>query len=398
MRRFVKYLTIAVLMVVGPLSASAQIKEGKTANIKLGPYVQAVTDDSFTVVWLTDKPSIGWVETAPDDGSHFFQKSRDRHYHSSLGKIVIDTLHSVTIKNLERGTTYRYRVLNTPVMTEPGDKRLVFGITSGNNPWKQAPFIVKTLDPTASEANFCVVNDIHAKDDVFRDLMSSVKADSVDFVLFNGDMLSAMDSQEQMIKGYLGSACELFASEIPFYNLRGNHESRGLFSYRHINYFPTTTGEAYYMIRQGPAAILMLDCGEDKPDDDDSYFGLMQSDLYRAQEAEWLKEIVKSKEFVDAPVKIAVLHIPPAKSGWHGQVQITELISPILDEAGIDLMLSGHHHKYSYNEPGTRKSNYPVIINGATEKHVLHVTKDGIEWTRIDRTGAVLGTGTIKVK
>ena len=377
-------------------TADAKPTIKKTANIKAGPYLQAVTEDSFTVVWLTDMPSTGWVEIAPDDGSHFFKKSREKHYQSTLGKIVIDTLHRVTIKGLEKGTTYRYRVMHTAVLTEPDDKRLLFGIPSGNNPFVQAPYTVKTLDPTAKTADFCVINDIHGKDDVFRDLMGSVKKDSLDFVLFDGDMLSAMDSEQQLLDGYLRSACKLFASDVPFYNLRGNHECRGLFSYNHIKYFPTTTGEAYYMIRQGPAAILMLDCGEDKPDDDSSYYGLMLSDQYREQEAAWLKEVIRSEEYKSAPVKIAVLHIPPSEGGWHGQVHIQKHLMPILEEAGIDLMMSGHIHRYSFSPAGTRAKHFPVIINGADEKHILHVTADGIEAKRVNRAGEVLQTYTFK--
>ena len=31
-----------------------------------GPYLQNLRPDEVTIVWLSDKPSVGWVELAPD--------------------------------------------------------------------------------------------------------------------------------------------------------------------------------------------------------------------------------------------------------------------------------------------------------------------------------------------
>ncbi len=379
---------VAALWSVTPLQA--QEKEQLSAKIVVGPYLQAVTEDGFTVVWTTDMDAVAWVEVAPNDNSHFFAEDRPKYYQSEAGKRPIGKLHAVRVEGLEKGTTYRYRVMQQSVISPEGDKRLLFGIPSGNDPFRQKPYTVTTLDRDKESMDFAVINDIHGKDSIFRALMKDVVADKLDMVFFNGDMLSSMDSEEQLYDGYLRSAAELFGAYIPFFNLRGNHESRGLFSYRHLDYFPTTSGETYYLIRQGPAAILMLDCGEDKPDNDISYFGLMLSDSYREKEAEWLKKTVQSEEFQSAPVKIAVLHMPPGPTGWHGIREINRLFVPILNEAGIDLMLSGHIHRYSFSEGADRGCNFPVLTNGASEKHYFHVTREGITGKRIDAAGKVL--------
>jgi hypothetical protein len=34
-------------------------------SIVHGPYLQNLTDNATTIVWVTDSPSIGWVEIAP---------------------------------------------------------------------------------------------------------------------------------------------------------------------------------------------------------------------------------------------------------------------------------------------------------------------------------------------
>ena len=40
-------------------------------KITYGPYVQAVTDKTVTIVWATDKTAISWVETAPKQSQNY---------------------------------------------------------------------------------------------------------------------------------------------------------------------------------------------------------------------------------------------------------------------------------------------------------------------------------------
>ena len=385
-----KRICLAALLALASLAAVAQEQPKLSADIVVGPYLQAITETSFTVVWMTDVDAAAWVEIAPDDGSHFFACDRPKYYETILGKRPVGKLHKVTVSGLEKGTIYRYRVMQQALLSKVGEKKVYFGIPSGNDPFRQKPYEVRTLDKTAESCDFTIVNDIHGRDSLFRCLMADVRKDSLDFVIFNGDMLSAMDREDQILKGYLSSASELFASYVPFFHARGNHENRGWFSYRFLDYFPSSNGLPYYLVRQGPAAILILDCGEDKPDSDISYSGLMQSDAYREVEAEWLANIVESDDFKTAPVKIAVLHVPSSVGGWHGNIELNRLIIPVLEEAGVDIMLSGHVHKYSFSEAGKRCCSFPVLINGYNEKHNFHVTSEGIYAKRIDSDGKVL--------
>ena len=41
-----------------------------------GPYLQNLGPDEVTIVWLSDKPSVGWVELAPDDDTNFYATER----------------------------------------------------------------------------------------------------------------------------------------------------------------------------------------------------------------------------------------------------------------------------------------------------------------------------------
>ena len=160
---------------------------------------------------------------------------------------------------------------------------------------------------------------------------------------------------------------ELFAKTTPMFYARGNHETRGSFAHQFLNYFPTPTGETYYTFRCGPVFFVMLDAGEDKPDNDIEYFGMADYDRFRRKQVEWLKKVVESPEFKEAPYRIAIIHLPTVEVTNHAGVEVRELFAPILNKAGIDVMLGGHTHRHLYVPAGERECDYPVLINKAEE-------------------------------
>ena len=143
--------------------------------------------------------------------------------------------------------------------------------------------------------------------------------------------------------------------------------------------FPTSTGEFWYSFRQGPAAFIVLDAGEDKPDESHEYAGTADYDSYRARETQWLLQAVQEPSFTSAPVKICIIHVPTVAlaDSWYSQLWITENWAPILEKAGIRLMISGHHHKWIYSEAGKDGKNYPVVVNSNLERMDVVVTADG---------------------
>lgn len=366
-----------------------------SARIACGPWIQAVGEDEFTVVWTTTIDAAVWVELAPNDGTNFYHEERPKYYHSEYGRRLTGKLHRVRITGLEKGTTYRYRIFQQAVLINEGNKRVVLGEGFGSDIKDKKPYTVTTLDRDKNEVNFSMVNDIHGNDSIFRQLTSGVKNQPTDFVVFNGDMLTQIESESQIIDGYLNSAAQLFASQIPFYAVRGNHENRGAFSYEFFNYFPNPNNNAYYSFRHGPAYFIFMDCGEDKPDSDIRYYGLSVSDQMREEEAKWLKQVVETKEFKEAPVKIVVLHMPPFGNGWHGMSEINRLFLPVLNDAGIDLMLCGHTHKHSFVEKGTANNNFPVLINSNLWRTDVSITSSGIRAKLVDASGKVLKTYSI---
>lgn len=361
MKRF--NIIFTLLFLFAPLLASAQKTELPQVHVADGPYLQAVGPDEFTVVWTTDQDAVSWVEIAPDDGTHFYNTDRKKYYEILNGRRPIGRLHKVRITGLEPNTTYRYRVMQNGVLLNEGRKRVVFSEGFGSDILKHKPYQVRTLDKDKKTVKFSVVNDMHEHDPELQKLYKDVKPDSYDFVLFNGDMTTSIDSEEEIFKHYLSSSSKMFAANTPLYVARGNHENRGKFAMEWMNYFPSSTGKPYFAFRQGPAYFIVLDSGEDKPDNDIRNMDLMRSDQFREEEAEWLKKVVEDPDFKSAPVRIVFCHMPPKPNGWHGGSEVSRLFVPILNKAGIDLMLSAHIHKYSYAKKGENGCDFPVVCN-----------------------------------
>ncbi len=365
---------------------------------KCGPWVVGVTETEMTVVWTSTDRCMGWVEVAPDDGTSFYAEERPRYDEDFMGRHVVSAVHHVRITGLKPGTSYRYRIYQQGV-DDSGHNPVPSGYISASNVYSQKPYAIRTMDAEKEDCTFTMVNDIHGRDSMMLALTKGLKEQKPDFVVFNGDMVSFMGSVEDIETGFMTRATETFATDVPLVYVRGNHETRGPGFSEYLNLFPTPTNTPYFTFRQGPVAFVVLDSGEDKPDSDIEYGGTAAYDAYREQMAEWLKEAVKSEEFRSAPVKIALLHIPFDKGvGWYGNNELRRLLLPTLNEAGIDVMLCGHTHRYSYRDVGSVDNNFPILVNSNNDKVNVRATKSQIDMEVVDATGKVLHRHTVKVE
>ena len=367
-----------LLLLLLTLSFYCSASAAERIRIIYGPYLKMVGENEVSIVWVTNKKAQSWVEIAPNDSLNFYAETRPQFYETLFGRKVSGTVHKVKVSGLEKGTTYRYRVFSKEILDEQ-PYLITYGAVASTSVYGRAPLTFTTLDPNKETVRFSVVNDIHADNDKLKTLLQDVKKGQTDFVLFNGDMVSHLDSEKDLFDGFMNTSVKLFASEIPFYFSRGNHETRGVYASRYIDYFPTSTGKPYYSFRQGPVFFVVLDGGEDKPDNDIEYLGTAAFDLYREEQAAWLKQVTESEEFRAAPFKIAVIHVPPIRDTWHGPLHTNKLFVPILNAAGIDLMLCGHLHRYFYVEAGEENCDFPVLIN--SNKEAVHIAADSKNMT-----------------
>lgn len=358
-----------------------------------GPYLQNLGPTEVSIVWVADKPSVGWVELAPDDGSHFYQQERPKYFDTKNGVKKTSTVHVVHLTGLKPGTRYRYRVFAQEVLSHVHYK-VMYGEVASTAVYQKKPLMFTTSDPDRESVSFAMVNDIHGRSDALEKLVSQCDLKKTDLFLFNGDMVSFFNNEKEIFDGFMDKAIQLFASETPMYYTRGNHETRGAFATSFQNYFSPGEENIYYTFRQGPVCFVILDSGEDKPDSDIEYFGITDYDRYRTEQAAWLKQVVNSKEYREAPFKVVVCHMPPF-GGWHGEKEVEQKFIPLLKEAAPDLMLCGHLHRYKRNDAG-EGGPFPVIVN--SNNSVLKAEANGrsLQITVVDTEGKEVDRLTIR--
>lgn len=355
--------------------------------INHGPYLTNMTHDGVTIVWTTNKPALSWVEIAPNEDDSFYKEERSAYYDELHGRrFTHKTLHSIRVNNLEPNESYRYRIFSKEVIDGESEKNTLYGKTIASDVFSKQPYLFTTYSANDEPVSFLMFNDIHGQSSVIRNICKNADFKRLDFVLFNGDMSNRVTSEKQLFDDYIDVSIECFAKETPILFARGNHETRGNYSYKLMNYFPTETGNFYYVQYIGNVAFLVLDGGEDKPDSDIEYSGTADYDSYRTKQAEWISEVINTEQFKKARARIVVLHVPPMKGSWHGNVDLQKKFMPLLNKANIDLMLSGHIHSYFFS-PASDNVNFPTLVNDNKSGVFCEILDEKIEVIIKDEKG-----------
>lgn len=353
-----KLIRVWIIGIVFPLYA---IAGQPSVKITHGPYLQNLSENQVTVVWTTDKPCKSWVEFSKKEaGKNFYSQLPRKAYASQDGLCCVDTLHRVTIMGLEKNTTYFYRVLSQEVK-ELLPYRPVLGNIVSTDIWKK-PLTFTTLDGRQETLSIVMINDIHGKNDLQKKLLEMAPPQNVDMVVFCGDMCNYINKQSDIFTGFLDTSVGLFASRKPFVYVRGNHETRGAYARNFFRYLAGPEGKFYYAFTYGPIRFIVLDSGEDKPDTDVEYSGLVDFDNYILEQKEWLARELESPEFRAASFRVVLSHIPFGKGGWYGSERLRKQLLPLLEGARIDLMLSGHNHTFGFMDKG-KVTAFPIIVN-----------------------------------
>lgn len=366
-----KLIRVWIVGIVFPLYA---IAGQPSVKITHGPYLQNLSENEVTVVWTTDKPCKSWVEfSKKEDGKNFYSQLPRKAYASQDGLCCVDTLHRVTITGLEKNTTYFYRVLSQEVK-ELLPYRPVLGNIVSTDIWEK-PLTFTTLDGRQETLSIVMINDIHGKNDLQKKLLEMAPPQNVDMVVFCGDMCNYINKQSDIFTGFLDTSVGLFASRKPFVYVRGNHETRGAYARNFFRYLAGPEGKFYYAFTYGPIRFIVLDSGEDKPDTDVEYSGLVDFDNYILEQKEWLARELESPEFRAASFRVVLSHIPFGKGSWYGSERLRKQLLPLLESVRIDLMLSGHNHAFGFMDKG-KVTVFPIIVNSNNSVLTMFGSKD----------------------
>ncbi len=278
-----------------------------------------------------------------------------------ITKNGIIRVNEVTVKGLQQGTTYVYRV---------GDGENWSGLQEFSTLQRKQSFEFAILGDTQSPSDLSdfnkILGDLDKKDLSFLIHVGDLIDESAKFKQWD-DTLQTM-SQYNKIR-----STDLVAT-------LGNHE-----------YMGDADGHIAKAIFNSPENGPEVDKGGTYSVDYNnihiSVLGYTDSTDILNQQLEWLKQDVKNS---DKPWKILVTHKPPYYTNPFGGNQIMkEKLPPVVDELGIDIVFSGHDHSYGRTKKlkdGIEDPNGTVyVVTGTTgKKHYDAVADDKFDFVNME--------------
>ena len=355
------------------------------------PVLTNPAPDGVTVMWATSGPATGWVDYGETDQLGTRAGGDDQ----GLAPYD-DRAFKVRLTGLKPGARYFYRVHAVPVdFRGPYDiRRAADGGVFG----RVHSFVA--ADPAAAEVRFTVWNDTHETAETLRQLHAAHAKEPGDFLVWNGDQTNDITTEARMVDQFLAAGGQPFAAAVPYLYVRGNHDVRGPGARRLPRYVDVPGGNYFYAVRRGPLAALVLDTGEDKPDDHPVYGGLNGFAAFRTHQAEWLARAIETPDVKSAKYKVLFCHIPlwwtrdrevgsyclDGRRKWHD----------LLVKAGVQLVGSGHTHEPAWLPPEAGRP-YGQLIGGGPRPGAAtyargHATAAGLTVTQYKLTGEVLHT------
>ena len=206
----------------------------------------------------------------------------------------------------------------------------------------------------------------------------------VDFVVLNGDIINDCITEQQAFRAFYDVCAERFGASIPLVFVRGNHETRGPWARRLREVVPGRGGEYYYSFPHGGAHFTVMDSGEDKPDGNKEYAGLVEFGSFRDQQTRWFKADLASEAAEAARWKIMLTHQLPAfePGDGFGMKEVRRLWQPLAEAAGAQLWLSGHTHSLSWVRPGgAGGKTFHTVVNPPDATLRVDVRPDALRVT-----------------
>jgi hypothetical protein len=295
------------------------------------PYVQNVSPDSASVLWMsseeaTDSVRYRKLEPAAGDGQTNWSRAvvEDRGRGVRLARLGGLTAASETAYEVFTGSTSAgvssFRTAPGSMPSEP-----VRALLFGDSGW-------------GSEEQVQLARGMERMD---WDLSIHVG----DIAYYDG---SETDFTERHFKVY-----RRMLAEVPFYPSVGNHDVRadGGASYDRAFDWPTADpGSRYYAFRWGSVQFVALDTSSDSPDVDQLWVG-------KGRQYDWLERILRSASRDTTVDWIVVFgHHPPYShavgiSGHGPNRDLRVNLPPLFERYGVDLVASGHDHHYERFRP-----------------------------------------------
>ena len=336
------------------ISFDLELRGGPSAGppgLLRGPYLQLARPEAVTVRWRTDAPADSRLRygPAPDDLSQ------------SISLPGLRCEHEVEVGGLAPATRTYYEVGTGAAALAGGDADHFFA--SAPPPGRRLPIRV------------WVVGDSGGANQDARDVrdayLAFAGADLADLWLMLGDNAYETGTDEEYSAAVFGTYPQVLRNTVVWPS-PGNHEFGASDSpsqsgpYYEAFSLPTQAEaggvpsgtEAYYSFDHGNVHFIALDSHDTDRSVGGPMYAWLLADL-QATDKEWL---------------IAFWHHPPYSKGSHDSdlesqlIQMRERFVPLLEDYGVDLVLTGHSHSYErsilidghYGASGTFSSAHVV--------------------------------------
>ena len=357
------------------------VKEFRSPGAFRSPvYLQNPATDGMSVYWLTYAPSHSWVEYGTDS---LDMQQRAQTVDDGL-ILANNTANRIRLTGLTPGTRYFYRACSRQVLVyEPYNK--VFGATLKG---KISSFT--TLDNEKTDFTALIFNDLHSefnRPELIGKLLQQVKDVPYDIVFFNGDCFADVRTELEAIKFLSIFTQAIGGDSIPSVFVRGNHELRGAYSLHLYSLLGKAGGEEHYgAFNIGDTRFVILDFGEDKPDDDPVYGGLNDFSQFRKDMADFTRKEKASEAFLSAARRVLIHHIPlyvnlGQNTSWNDyRVEWQGIFANV----PFDISINGHIHVCRHYPKNSSGNDFPIVTGGGPNESnatVLLLRKQGAQMT-----------------
>ena len=334
-----------------PLVANLRLPLKAEQLMTLKPYLQDPQPTQMTVMFQTAAPAHCWVEYGTDPNN--LQRKRAL---LDGQEVCYDIENRITLDNLQPGQKYYYRVCVVDLLMKHA-----YDYHTGDT-LRTPLYQFRTPEVNSTDFTCVIFNDLHEHQDTYDMLRDTLRVEGIspDFIVFNGDCLPEPYDREHAMRMIHNLADPIGGAETPIFFIRGNHEIRNFYSAGMHSLIGYPNDKTYGGISWGDTRFMVLDCGEDKPDDNREYAGFNDFTQLRAEETEFIKQELKSPAFKKAKRRILLSHIPifgnddkyqPCRDAW----------APLLQSQPFDLAICAHTHRFNYAPQGLEGATYPVI-------------------------------------
>jgi hypothetical protein len=311
------------------ISFNLELTSAAAVSVTRGPYLQLGTPSSTVVRWRTSAPIIGRVQYGQSAGAHTWAAQES----------TATTEHAVTLTGLLPNTTYYYTVGTDTAVLAGGDATHFF-LTPPVAGTAKATRVWVLGDSGTANANARAVRDAYYA-------FTGTRHTNLWLMLGDNAYTNGTDAE------YQAAVFNVFPTMLRksvLWSTLGNHDGLSADSasqtgpYYNIFTLPkageagglASGTEAYYSFDYANIHFISLESFETNR----SATGPMLT---------WLRNDLAS---TNQPWIIAFFHHPPYSKGSHDSdvdVELREMRQnalPILEDAGVDLVLSGHSHSY----------------------------------------------------